>query len=293
MYKFSNKKWLGMLILTVCLSSTFAADEYAKAYKTLRHVAPEKAADLLIDTLKDENWEIFNAPGIASTPRLLARRYLTSEIMKLSGDDFAKVITAAPNCFKDLFGKSLILGWALYKADEDLSTLFARPLGDDYSQYFIETQAKIQQTFVDMVEDPKLITDCDLLIDKANHYRFYFHSIHLAWPAGELRDEEKRAKVQAALKPAVIIKPLILNQPVVVVDADDLEKRAVLQEIVGYFNDQNTIERVTLFFSSNKAKPIVMNLNDLKILATEIKNTKPKKQVNKAKEEVLTKANIF
>ncbi len=143
-----------------------------------------QATQALINSLKE--YTKFTEHKIATTERLLARKSMITNLLKLEEQQLKEVIQANKACFDTLFGKTLVLGWALLQNREDLSHLFAKPESFDYGAYFKE---KVDADLISQLgEVDKVIHELSSL-DAREHYRFYFHSIQLVWPANDLKEE--------------------------------------------------------------------------------------------------------
>ncbi len=118
--KYSKKigRVIVILIASTCLSQVFCVDNeefFKKVYTALGAVhTKELGTNVLNEVLA--NPEIFHKGR--STDQSVARHYFTVEFLALSKENLETVIQTNVKTFKEtLFGKSLMLGWALHRKD--------------------------------------------------------------------------------------------------------------------------------------------------------------------------------
>jgi hypothetical protein len=190
------KNLLFLILITVAyLNQTFCVDNnnneefFKKIYTTLGAMhTKEVGIQVLNEVLA--NPEVFQKER--STDQIVARCYFTVEFLALSKENFETVIKANAKTFKEtLFGKSLMLGWALHNNGYDLSELFRIQADVKYGDFYKDALSNVGIPTTDEVID-ELNT-----LDKQKRSNFYFETVHLAWPSKELRSMQlKHAPLQ-------------------------------------------------------------------------------------------------
>lgn len=127
------------------------------------------------------NPEIFHKGR--STDQSVARHYFTVEFLALSKENLETVIQTNVKTFKEtLFGKSLMLGWALHRKDGyNLSDLFQIKAEVKYGDFYRDTLSNVGIPTTDEVID-ELNT-----LDKQKRSNFYLQTVQLAAPSKDLK----------------------------------------------------------------------------------------------------------
>ncbi len=235
--KFSNKVWLAFLI--TALSRVFTCEDiYSEIYNGLS----ARGGNAKIFNYALDNHEIFNKRG-ASTNQSLARYYVTSRFMELSRMELDAVVVEKKDLFnKTLFGKSLILGWALHNDGYDLGELFRIKADVKYGNFYKDALSNVGITTTNAV-----IEGLNAL-DRKEHADFYFETVHLAWPSKELRCTQPLESKEIVARRKLLRYLKENEKRIKAMEATVTEVSAILQK------SQEPMK----FFKTNKEKQLLL-----------------------------------